>query len=197
MASPAISWSTAAICSSQTAILDRFASTLDCVDVGFIDDEQILDRLPQASQLGRARVGGIDLNKPRMRSALNAALALALAPSGFTVGQFAAELHRLTGQTPVEYSLRQAGYDLRKLRGKGLIVKPGNRRRYQVPASGARTISALLTLRDHVIVPLIAGIRNSGTCPEPEFVSSVDRHYQAMRTGMTALFEDLGIATAA
>jgi len=52
-----------------SAILDRFATSLECVDVGFIDDDQILDRLPQSSQLGKSGIGGIDLNKPRVRTA--------------------------------------------------------------------------------------------------------------------------------
>jgi hypothetical protein len=48
---------------------ERFCTTLDCVDVGFVTG-QTLDELPQASQLGRTKVGGVDLNKPRMRAAL-------------------------------------------------------------------------------------------------------------------------------
>ena len=55
------------------------------------------------------------------------------------------------------YTTRQAAYDLRKLRGKQLIDKPSRTRRYHVPPHAARTISALLTLRDHVIAPILAG----------------------------------------
>ena len=51
------------------------------------------------------------------------------------------------------YTTRQAAYDLRKLRGKHLVDKPGRTRRYHIPPAAARTISALLTLRDHVIAP--------------------------------------------
>ena len=51
------------------------------------------------------------------------------------------------------YSVRQAAYDLRKLRGKRLVDKPGRARRYHVPPPAARTIAALLTLRDQVIAP--------------------------------------------
>ena len=58
------------------------------------------------------------------------------------------------------YTIRQAAYDLRKLRGKQLIDKPGRTRRYHVPPHAARTIAALLTLRDHVIAPILAGVRS-------------------------------------
>ena len=63
----------------------------------------------------------------------------------------------MTEQTPEDYSTRHGAYDLRKLRGKRLVLKPGGTRRYHVPELAARTIAALLTLRDKVIGPLIAG----------------------------------------
>jgi hypothetical protein len=65
-------------------MVDRFTTTLDCVDIGFLP-EDIVDQLPLPSHLGTTRVGGIDLNKPRIRATLAAVLALAPAPGGFTV----------------------------------------------------------------------------------------------------------------
>jgi len=75
------------------------------------------------------------VNKARIRATLTAVLALAVAPEGFTVAQLAAKVHTMTGQTCQEYSTRQAAYDLRKLRGKQLVVKPGRTRRCHVPAA--------------------------------------------------------------
>ena len=68
---------------------ERFLTALDGVDTGVVADGT-LDALPLASRIGRTRVGGIDLNKPRVRAALAAALALAAAPAGFTVAELAA-----------------------------------------------------------------------------------------------------------
>src|SRR5271165_1939876 len=65
-------------------MVEEFCTALDCVDVGFIPDG-LLDALPAACQLGATRVGGIDVNKPRMRAVLAAALALAIARGGFTL----------------------------------------------------------------------------------------------------------------
>jgi hypothetical protein len=99
-------------------IAERFCAALDCVDTGFLTDHT-LDELPRPSQIGAVRIGGIDLNKPRIHDALRAVLALASTPGGFTVGQLAAKVCTLTGQT--SYTVRQAAYDLRKLRGKRLM----------------------------------------------------------------------------
>jgi hypothetical protein len=71
----------AQITTRLTAMVDRFTSMLDCVDVGFLPDG-ILDQLPAPSQLAGTRIGSIDLDRPRVRAALAAALALAVAPAG-------------------------------------------------------------------------------------------------------------------
>ncbi len=103
----------------------------------------------------------------------------------------------MTGQTDADYTSRQGAYDLRKLRGKQLVVKPGRSRRYHVPAAAARTIAALLTLRDKVIAPLLAGARIPRRGRPPTTLTRVDRDYEALQTGMQTLFRDLGIAAAA
>jgi hypothetical protein len=172
-------------------MVEEFCTALDCVDVGFIPDG-LLDALPAASQLGSTRVGGIDVNKPRTRAVLAAALALAIAPGGFTVADFTAKVRDMTGQEG--YTSRNAAYDLRKLRGKHLAGKPGRTRRYYISPAAARIISALLTLREHVIAPLLAGTADPRIRRTPRHWTDIDRHYQALRLEMMALFADIGIA---
>jgi len=178
------------------AMVDRFTSMLDCVDVAFLPDG-ILDQLPTPSQIGATHTGGLDINKPRTRAALAAVLALAVSPDGFTVADLAAKVQSLTGQSKDDYTVRQAAYDLRKLRGKHLVVKPGRTRRYHVPGQAARTIAALLTLRDHVIAPILAGVRRPGPGRPPSTRTRIDRDYENLRTGMRTLFHDLAIDAAA
>jgi hypothetical protein len=175
-------------------MLERFCTTLDCVDVAFIPDG-ILDRLPQPSLIGRTRVGGVDLNKPRTRTTLAAVVALAAAPDGFTVAELATRVHAISGHT--DYTIRQAAYDLRKLRGHALITKPGRHRRYHVPPQAARTITALLALREHVIAPILAGVRVPRRGRKPAHWTAVDRDYEALRIGMHNLFNDLALTTEA
>src|SRR6185436_7365365 len=139
------------------------------------------------TRLGATRVGGVDLNKKRMRDALSAVLALAPAPHGFTVGEFAAKVHTLTDTCDADYSVRQAAYDLRKLRGKRLLDKPGRTRRYHVPPLAARTIAALLTLRDQVIAPILAAVRSPKMGRKPKAWNSIDRDYEQIRVNMQTL----------
>jgi hypothetical protein len=64
------------------AILERFLNALHCSDVACIAPDT-LDNWPLPTQLGRTRIGGLDTNKPRLRSAMQAVIALAAAPQGF------------------------------------------------------------------------------------------------------------------
>ena len=176
-------------------IAERFATAIDCVDIGFLTDG-LLDDLPRPSRLGAVRVGGVDPNNPRIHTTLAAVLALATTPGGgFTVGQLADKVHTMTGQP--SYTVRQAAYDLRKLRGKRLVDKPGRSRRYHLPPDAVRTITALLTLRDQVIAPILAGVRSPRMGRKPKIWTAVDRHYEQIRMDMQVLLDHLGLTTAA
>jgi len=176
-------------------MVDRFTSMLDCVDTSYLPDG-ILEDLPAPSMLGATRVGGIDTNKPRIRAALAAVTALAPSPDGFTVSDFAQKTRDITGRSETEYTIRQAAYDLRKLRGKGLIQKPARTRRYHVSPEAARIIAGIAALRDHIIAPILAGFRGPRPGRPPKTKTRIDRDYDTLRTGMCTLFTDLGISAA-
>jgi hypothetical protein len=58
-----------------------------------------------------------------------------------------------------------------------------------------RTITTLLTLHDHVIAPILAGVRSPRMGRKPACWTAVDRDYKTLRTCMQDLFRDLGIET--
>jgi hypothetical protein len=69
--------------------------------------------------------------------------------------------------------------------------------RYHIPPEAARTIAALLALRDQVIAPILAGVRSPRRGRKPAHWTVIDRHYETLRIGMQNLFHDLGITPAA
>jgi len=174
-------------------MVDRFTTTLDCVDHTFIADD-LLDRLPMPAQIGATRVGGIDLNKPRIRGALSAVLALSAASGGFTVAEFTAKVHAMTGHTG--YTIRQAAYDLRQTPREGADRQTGPDPPLHLSPQTAGTIAALLTLREQVIAPLLAGVRSPRRGRKPATWTNVDRDYEKIRIEMQTLFQDLGIRAA-
>jgi hypothetical protein len=100
----------------------------------------------------------------------------------------------MTGQT--DYTIRQAAYDLRKLRRTDLVSKPGQTRRYHLSPRTAGTIAALLTLREQVIAPILAGVRSPRRGRTSATWTNVDRDYEKIRIDMQTLFHDLGIRAA-
>jgi hypothetical protein len=101
---------------------------LSCIDQCFIADD-MLEHLPLASQVGKILVGGIDLNKARMRQVVQALIALSPLPNGFTASDVAVRVRALSKQSPCQYGPRHAAYDLKKLRGKQIVRRIGHTRR--------------------------------------------------------------------
>ena len=136
-------------------MVDRFLNAIQCIDACFIADDT-LEQLPQPGQAGKTKVGGIDCNQLRIRTVKHAVVALSTAPRGFTASDLAAKVLALSGPTAKPYQSRQAAYDLTKLRGKDLLDKLGNSRRYRPTTKGLKAMAALAVLRDRVIKPLLA-----------------------------------------
>ena len=175
------------------SVLERFADALSCIDQCFIADE-MLEQLPAASRVGKTIVGGIDLNKARMRRVIEALLALSSSPNGFTASEVAARVRALSKQNPLQYGPRHAAYDLKKLRGKHIIRRIGHTRRYEPLLTGLRAMTALLVLRDKAIKPLLAAAqplrpKRGAHNPKP-----IDLHYDAIQAAMKGVFHELGLA---
>jgi hypothetical protein len=176
-------------------ILERFMDALSCIDQCFIADS-MLEELPAPASVGKTKVGGIDLNKARMRWVVEALIALCVSasPQGFTASELARQVRLLSNQGESEYGPRRAAYDLKKLRAKNIVQRIGQTRRYQSTASGLRAMVALVVLRNKVIKPLLAaaqGWRKSRGAQNPR---PIDKHYQTIRTAMQGVFDELGLA---
>ena len=167
---------------------------LYCMDATFVSDD-MLDRLPTLSYVGRTRIGGIDLNKPRSRAVLMGALALACSPDAFTVKDFAATVIPMLATSTPNYGTRQAAYDLKKLRGKNLLTRVAKSQRYCIPSEAIRTIAALVTFSEKKSLrPILAGVAKTTSHRKPNNRSLIDVHYETIQQDMFTLFEDLRIA---
>lgn len=175
------------------AVLNRFLEAIDGVHKAFISDDT-LDRLANPAYVGRTRVGGIDLNKPRLRAVTQAVISLAAAPDGFKVSDVAEKVREILAVDADAYTARQAAYDLKKLRGQNLVYKVGRSRRYRATSEGLPALVALLVLREKVIKPLLAGCGKPRRGPKPKNQHPIDAQYEALQQQMLNLFELIGIA---
>jgi len=174
-------------------MLERFLNVLGCIDQCFISDS-MLDQLPTASQVGKTKVGGLDLNKTRVLAVAQAVIALAPTPRGFTASQLAAEVRRASGQGETQYGPRRAAYDLKKLRGKQIVQRIGKTRRYETIPTGLKAITALLVLRDKAIKPLLAAAVEARPSRGTQNPHGIDSYYETIRVAMKGVFQELGVA---
>jgi hypothetical protein len=175
------------------SILGRFMDALSCIDQCFVAD-RMLEQLPAPSQVGKTKVGGIDLNRPRMRWVVEAVIALSASPHGFTASELARQVRVLSQQRESEYGARRSAYDLKKLRGKKIVRRIDQTRRYESIPKGLRAIIALVVLRNKAIQPLLAAAQDLRPSRGAQNPRALDTHYATIRTAMRGVFQELGLA---
>jgi hypothetical protein len=170
----------------------RLLQVLRCVDSPSLDD-RMWDELSRPAHLSGRRVAGIDLASRRMRAVVEAVIALAPAPSGFTVTQLATKVREIAGYSEDAYRPWSAAYDLCKLRAKQLVIRQRGSYRYHPSAKGLPALTALLVIIDKVIRPVLAGAGRPrpGRPSTPE--TAQDYHYRALQVEMWNLLQTLGI----
>ena len=174
-------------------ILNHFLNVLFCLDVQFLDSG-MLDALATPSALGKRRLAGIDLNKPRMRNCMDAIIALSPKPEGFSVSEFTAKVREMTGSPPEKYSVRQGGYDLKKVRSKLILEPIPKTRRYTIVYDRLRAVAAILTIREKLLKPIAAGVCKPRRGRRPANPGTLDAHYEVLRRDLLTLLSQLGIA---
>ena len=123
-------------------------------------------------------------------------LALAPAPNGFTVAEFTAKVHAMTGTSSAAYSIRQAAYDLRKTprqtaastnpHGPAATTSGHSPRAPSPPCSPCATRSSPRSS---------PRVRSPRMGRKPAHWTRVDRDYERIRIDMQTLFNDLAIET--
>jgi hypothetical protein len=181
------------IIASLKAILERFLDILRGVDVSFIDDGK-LETWPLPSTVGATRVGGIDVNRPRMQAVMEGVIALSIKPRGFTASDLATNVKEILGGSVPDYQSRHASYDLKKLRGKELVRRIKHTQFYEASPEGLRAMVCFLVLRKKVLIPLLAGTEKCKLRRRPTKQSQIDIHYQKIQDEMQNIFQIIGVA---
>ena len=129
----------------------------------------MLDTLPEPTQRGAQRLAGVDIQKPRLWAVMEAVLALAPKPEGYTAQEVAA-----------------------KVRGKTLAERVSFSRRYWPPVPGIQMLTVLLILREEVIKPVLAGVCTHERGPKPKRTHPLDlRGYFLVTHTQKALTRDM------
>jgi DNA-binding transcriptional ArsR family regulator len=160
-----------------------------CVDVG------VYRSLSEPKHLGKQRMAGIQITNARMRSVMDGVLALSSCPEGFTLEQLGQQVRERMGWNRGKYDRRQAAYDLKKLRAKGLIAKRKKSRRYNANPESVGLLCGMATVHDRVLVPVLTIMsrgQKRGTLqsdPHP-----LDHHYEQIRIAAQEILRQYGVA---
>ncbi len=169
-----------------------FLNVVQAAHRSFLPDDA-LDSLIKPSQRGNRRLAGVDLQQPRIQAVSKAVLALAAKPQGFTVRELAEKTRQLHPVDAAHYTHRQAAYDLMKLRGKKLVERIRKTRCYRIKSAGIRILAGLLTLREKVIKPVLAGLGKPRVGRPPKTIHPIDQHYINLQREMRQMLLTLGL----
>jgi hypothetical protein len=174
-------------------ILVRFLAVVQAAHTSFLD-LRLVEKLSEPSRRGAKRVAGVNLEKLRMRALSEAVLALAAAPHGFTALDLSQRVRQQQGRKLRRYDARKAAYDLRKLRGKALVERIAETRRYRIRRPGIQTLAGLFVLREKIIKPVLSGSCRPKVGRPPQSLHPLDAHYTRLKKEILATFQTLHLA---
>jgi hypothetical protein len=157
-------------------IMGSFLSNLDYAHVATIS-EKGLEELSSPSQAGANRLAGIDFNKARTKQVGLVLLALSMKPGGFTSKDLAVEM---SNKFVPSYSCRNASYDIKKFRGKALVIKVHRRIKYQLTEEGIKTIAAILCVMTKEVPPVLSVITSPWKEQKKEQLLQMDKYLFVM-----------------
>ena len=93
------------------------------------------------------------------------------------------------------YNPKKAGYDLGKLRAKGLVERIAHTHRYRVNPAGVRVITGALCLRRIILKPVLAGLWDPDAPPEPTpAMHPLDALTLGVQSALHKLLREAGLA---
>jgi hypothetical protein len=135
------------------AVTDRFAGfQAQCLNVHV--DVPLLQKIAPPVNIGSVRYPGIKIHDTRINRLLEALLHNGSAIGGWTARQIHEAVVTTFQLSPKTYSLNQLRYDLRKLKGHGLLQRDGRRYSYRLTAKGVDIALLFLFFHKRLCGPL-------------------------------------------
>jgi hypothetical protein len=164
--------------------LIRFFDALDTLDVGLIDAGR-LDHWKEPEYIGENRLAGISIENVRMRALLDAVMELSVHNHKITRAELSAAIRR--NRAHQNYTLRQASYDMRKLRAKGVLESVPRKKKYAINLNKLREIVGVIKIREHVLKKACA--LSAGYVPtKSKEKMTLHECYEKLAEGITDMF---------
>jgi hypothetical protein len=135
------------------AITDRFAA-FQAQWLNVHGEFPLLQRLARPVTIGAVRYPGIKIHETRIIRLLEVLLHAGTQTGGWPAGQIHAAILTSFRLTSTTYRLNQLRYDLRKLKGHGLLQRDGTRYRYRLTPKGIEVALLFLLFHKRLCGPL-------------------------------------------
>ena len=135
------------------AVTDRladFEAELLNVHVDF----PLFQRLALPIQVGRSKIPGIKIQDTRMMRLMEVLLHGGSQLVGWRTAQIHESIRAAFGLTAEQYTLTQLRYDLRKMKGHGLLERDGRRYCYRLTDKGKRVAAMFVLFHQRICGPL-------------------------------------------
>ena len=123
------------------------------------------------------RIPGLRLGDRRAHALLQALLIFRLLPNGFLHRDLRGLLAELLGKQHAEITAGQVSYDLRRLRGHGLIARIPGTHRYRISDTGLHHATLITHLHTRLLQPGLAQLTDPDP-PAPSPLRAAARNYQ-------------------
>jgi hypothetical protein len=173
-------------------IMGSFLSNIDHAHVATINDGSF-EEIVQPTLTGKNRLAGIDFNKDRTKQVATILLALSMKPGGFTSKNLSDEMDKFN---PV-YTSRNASYDIKKFRGKGLVEKIGGSIKYILTKKGITMISSMLCMLKNQMPSMLSVVNSEWKGTVKNELMEMDRHLINLANETEQIWELHGITQAA
>lgn len=195
-------------CKRNVSNFEEIVSKLNNIMVSFMDnlcythisllDDGSFKQLTSPSKKGTLRLAGVDIYKSRTIANMESVLALAIKPNGYTAKDMVVLMkEKLNRKSAKKYTPAMASYDIRKLRGKGLVEKVEKSRRYKTTKKGMETIITVLTLTQKTIPTILSVVNKDTLSDNPDEIQNIDKCYMNIRREIKQIHQQYGMKTVA
>ena len=174
-------------------ITDRFAAfQAECLNVHV--DFPLLQRLALPITIGSVRYPGIKIHDTRVIRLLEVLLHGGNTVGGWTAKQIHAAVLTTFQISASAYGLNQLRYDLRKLKGHGLLQRDGSRYAYQLTTKGVQVALLFLFFHKRLCGPLANSRFHHQPDPAHRSNSKLEAAYHKADKAIEAIVELLAAA---
>lgn len=154
-------------------IMNSFMNNLLYTHVSALNDGS-LKELTIPTKKGKSRLAGVDINKERNQAIMETVLALSMKPCGYFIGDVVVKMKERFAGKYGDYTIKNAAYDIRKLRGKGLVKKLKDTRKYVTTPKGIQNIVAILALVQKQLPCVLSVINKPSVGNDPQEIGIFD-----------------------